>query len=307
MKIITAQQMKNIDRRAIKEFGIPGPVLMENAASAVMVEMEKFFDGLAGTRIGIFCGKGNNGGDGLALARRLSIRGVPVRVALCAPFSAVTGEAKVNLSILRKMDVEILQNALPRSLADIIAWSDVIVDALLGVGLSSPLKGVYAKAVDLINASGRPVVAVDVPTGIDSDSGAVMGTAIKADLTVTMAFIKRGIVLHPGAEYAGVVRVVDIGIPREVVEKEKITASLLTQGFGWGMMKPRASDANKGSFGHVMVVAGSLGKAGAAVMAATRSAEVGRRSRKHSNTGQPGAYYSAAGFRGNVRSRSREH
>ncbi len=133
------------------DFGIPGPVLMENAASAVMAEMDKFFDGLAGVRVGIICGKGNNGGDGLALARRLSIRGVAVRVALLAPFSAVSGEAKVNLAVLRKMDVELKQSASSRSLAEIILWADILVDAMLGVGLSSPLKGLYAQAVDMIN------------------------------------------------------------------------------------------------------------------------------------------------------------
>ena len=106
-------------------------------------------------RVGIICGKGNNGGDGLALARRLRISGVPVRVALLASFGAVKGEAKANLSILRKTDVEIVQNASSRSLADIIAWSDVLVDAMLGVGLSSPLKGAYAQAVKMINASGQ--------------------------------------------------------------------------------------------------------------------------------------------------------
>ncbi len=122
------------------------------------------------------------------------------------------------------MDVEIVPNASARSLADIIAWSDIIVDAMLGVGLSSPLKGTYADAVELINASGRPVVAVDIPTGIDADTGAVMGTAVRADLTVTMALLKRGLVLYPGADHAGVVRVADIGIPPEAVEKEKINA-----------------------------------------------------------------------------------
>src|SRR5512139_3638550 len=104
MKIATAQEIRNIDRRAIREFGIPGPVLMENAASALLGEMEKFFDGLAGVKVGIICGKGNNGGDGLALARRLRIRGVPVRVALLAPFASLRDEAKLNLSILRKTD-----------------------------------------------------------------------------------------------------------------------------------------------------------------------------------------------------------
>ncbi|HWR71568.1 MAG TPA: NAD(P)H-hydrate epimerase, partial [Nitrospirota bacterium] len=175
MKIVTAQQMKNIDRRAIREFGIPGPVLMENAASAILAEMMRFFGGLTGVKVGILCGKGNNGGDGLALARRLRIHGVPVRVALLAPFASVSGEAKINLSILRKMDVGIVPNASVRSLSDIMEWSDILVDALLGVGLFAPLKGAYAQAVMMLNVCGRPVVAVDIPTGINADTGGVMG------------------------------------------------------------------------------------------------------------------------------------
>lgn len=275
MKIATAKQVKNIDRRATREFGIPGPVLMENAASAIMAEMEKYFDGLIGVRVGIICGKGNNGGDGLALARRLSIRGVPVRVALLASFTAVSGEAKVNLSILRKMDVEITQNASARFVADISEWSDIIVDAILGVGLSSPLKGLYAQAVDTINASGRPVVAIDVPTGIDSDTGAVMGTAIMADLTVTMAVLKRGIMVFPGARNAGEVRIADIGIPSEVIEKEKINVRLLNKGSLLGILGRRDQDAHKGDFGHLLVIAGSPGKAGAATMTAKSALRTG--------------------------------
>jgi ADP-dependent NAD(P)H-hydrate dehydratase / NAD(P)H-hydrate epimerase len=275
MKIVTAQQMKNIDRRAIREFGIPGPVLMENAAAAIMAEMEKFFDGLGNVRVGIICGKGNNGGDGLALARRLSIRGVPVRVALLAPFSAVAGEAKVNLSTLRRMDVELVQNATARTLADILSWSDVLVDAMFGVGLSAPLKGVYAQAVNLMNASGRPIVSVDIPTGIDADTGAVMGAAIHADLTVTMALLKRGLVLYPGAERAGTVRVADLGIPPEVIGKEKIAVELLDRGSAWGAITRRKRNAHKGDYGHLMIVAGSPGKAGAAIMAAKGALRTG--------------------------------
>jgi ADP-dependent NAD(P)H-hydrate dehydratase / NAD(P)H-hydrate epimerase len=275
MKIVTAKQMHSIDHRAIRSYGIPGPVLMENAASAIMAEMELFFNGLGNVRVGILCGKGNNGGDGLALARRLRIRGIVVRVALLAPFSAVRGEAKINLSILRKMDVEIIQNAASRNVADIVSWSDILVDALLGVGLSSPVKGVYAQAVSQMNASGRPVVAVDLPTGINADTGAVMGAAIKADLTVTMALLKRGLVLHPGAGYAGAVRVADIGIPSEVVEKEHIKLNLLDRTAAWGIAEERKRDAHKGDFGHALIIAGSPGKAGAAVMAAKAALRTG--------------------------------
>ena len=275
MKIVTADQMKNIDRRTIREFGIPGPVLMENAAAAMLAEMESFFDGLGGVKVGIICGKGNNGGDGLALARRLSVCGVLVRVALLVPFSAVSGEAKVNLSILRKTDVEILPNASTRTLQDVISWSDILVDAMLGVGLSSPLKGIYAQAVEMINASAGPVVAIDIPTGINADTGAVMGAAILADLTVTMAFLKRGLALYPGALFAGTIRVADIGIPSEVVEKEKITVHLLDRGYAWGILRHRYPDTHKGDYGHLMVLAGSLGKAGAAVMAARGALRTG--------------------------------
>ncbi|MHB8846732.1 MAG: NAD(P)H-hydrate dehydratase [Nitrospirota bacterium] len=268
MKIATAQQIRNIDRRAMREFGIPGPVLMENAASAIASEMERFLDGLEGVKVGILCGKGNNGGDGLALARRLRVRGIPVRVALLAPFAGLAGEAKLNLSILRKTDVEIVPNAAPGAIAELIDWSDVLVDALLGVGLSSPLKGAYAAAVELINMSGRPVVAVDIPTGINADTGEVMGSAVRADLTVTMVLPKRGLVLAPGSSFAGTVKVADIGIPSEVVEKEPIDLLMFGKGLAHGLMSERDRDAHKGDFGHLMVIAGSLGKAGAAVMAA---------------------------------------
>ncbi len=260
--------MGNIDRRAIRDFGIPGPVLMENAAAAVLAEMERFFGGLLGMKVGLICGKGNNGGDGLALARRLRIRGVPVRVALLAPYASLRGEAKVNLAILRKTDVEIVPNASAQSISSLVEWSDIVVDAMLGVGLSSSLRGTYAFAAELLNAAGRPVVAVDVPTGINSDTGEVMGSAVRSDLTVTMALPKRGIMLFPGASYAGEVRVADIGMPFEVIEKENIKVSLLDADSVWGVMADRLRDAHKGDLGHLLVIGGSLGKAGAAVMTA---------------------------------------
>ncbi len=268
MKIATAQQIGNIDRRAIREFGIPGAVLMENAASALVTEMERFFDGLAGVKVGIVCGKGNNGGDGLALARRLRIRGVPVRVALLATAASFKNEAKLNLSILRRTDVEIVPNASPQAIAELIDWSDILVDAMLGVGLSSPLKGKYALTAELMNMAGRPVVAVDIPTGINADTGEVIGSAVRADLTVTMALPKRGLVLYPGAAFAGQVRVADIGIPPEIIEKERIAVGMLHRGLAWGLMGERDRDANKGDYGHLLVIAGSLGKAGAAIMTA---------------------------------------
>jgi NAD(P)H-hydrate epimerase len=275
MKIVTAQQIRNIDRRATRDFGISGPVLMENAAAGVLAEMERFFDGLSGMRVAIICGKGNNGGDGLALARRLSIRGIVVRIVLLASFSALKGEAKANLFTLRKMDVELTQNASVRDISDVIAWSDIVVDAMLGVGLSSPLKGAYAFAAEQMNASGKPVVAIDIPTGINADTGEIMATAVRADLTITMVALKRGLVLYPGATYAGEVRVVDIGMPTEVIDKEKITAGFLTPGTANELLHHRDRDAHKGAFGHLLVVAGSPGKTGAAILAARGALRAG--------------------------------
>lgn len=268
MKIATTQQMKSIDRRAVRMFGIPGPVLMENAASAIMAEMEIYFHGLQDMRVGILCGKGNNGGDGLALARRLRIRGVPVRVALLASFAEVKNEAQVNLSILRKTDVEIMPNASATAIADAVAWADILVDSLFGVGIAKPLKGKFAFAVEQMNASGKPVVSVDLPSGINADTGEIMGSAVRAELTVTMGLLKQGLVLHPGAGYAGKVRIADLGMPPEVVEQEKISTDLLDRGSIWGMINRRDPDAHKGDFGHLMLIAGSPGKAGAAVLAA---------------------------------------
>lgn len=275
MKLATAQEIRNIDRRAIREFGMPGAVLMENAAAAIADGMERFFDGLDGVKVGIICGKGNNGGDGLALARRLRIRGVPVRVALLAPFASLAGDAKLNLSILRRTDVEVLPNASPKVLADVVAWSDIVVDAMLGVGLAAPLKGKYALAAELMDVAGRPVVAVDIPSGIHADTGEVMGSAVRADLTVTMALPKRGLVLHPGAAHAGEVQVADIGIPPEVIDRENIPVSLLDQGSVQAGLGLRQRDSHKGDHGHLLVVAGSLGKAGAAVMAAQGALRTG--------------------------------
>ncbi|MFA5073983.1 MAG: NAD(P)H-hydrate dehydratase [Nitrospirota bacterium] len=275
MKIVTAQQMRNIDQRAIKEFGIPGPVLMENAAASVMIEMERFFDGLAGVKVAIICGKGNNGGDGFALARRLAIRGIAVRVAILGPMNVIQGEADVHLSILKKTSVEIIPEVSQESLSELLSWSDIIVDAILGVGLSSPLEGFFAQTVNLINQSGKPVVAIDIPTGIHSDTGAVMGTAVKADLTVTMCLIKAGLALLPGADYAGAVRVADIGIPTEAIDQEPISLSLLNQGYAWGRIEPRKTGSHKGTFGHLFIVAGSPGKAGAAVMTSLSALRTG--------------------------------
>ena len=270
MFIATSQEMQNIDRRAGEEFGIPTLLLMENAALGVVRLVEEMYGPVKGKKITIVCGKGNNGGDGLAAARQLYNRGARVQVYLLPEQTALKGDAAVNLDIALKMGIEFYSRDKydMQALRISLNHSHVIIDAILGTGLSSPVTGEYGEVIGLINDSGRPVVAVDIPTGINSDTGEVMGGAVKAAATVSFALPKRGHLLYPGSEFTGGLHVVDISIPRAAIEKESIYLHLLTEEGMRELIPPRAAESHKGSFGHVLVIAGSIGKGGAAAMTA---------------------------------------
>jgi len=268
MFIATAQEMQNIDRRARDEYGIPTLLLMENAAFGITRVLEELFGPVKGRRITIIAGKGNNGGDGLAAARLLHNRGARVQVYLLSEPSSVTGDAATNLLIVSKMGMEIYSKGSfeLEGLRSALTHSHVIIDAIFGTGLSSPVKGEYADVIDLINHSGRPVVAVDIPSGIHSDTGEVMGTAVRATETVTFALPKRGHLLYPGCDFTGRLHIIDISIPEAAIEKEAIHLRLLTEEETSLLIPSRPADSHKGSFGHVLVIAGSIGKGGAAAM-----------------------------------------
>jgi len=264
--IFTASEMRALDTRAIQQLGIPGPRLMEHAGAGAAHVIASEFAPIRGKRVLILCGRGNNGGDGFVVARRLAARGARVRVVLIGHRGEVKGDAVAAMKRWRGKIVEMAGEraveALPRDLAD----ADVIVDALLGTGLTGPARGLFAAAIFAVNGVERPVVALDLPSGLSSDQGALLGPTVRASLTITFAGYKRGLLLHPGAGNAGRVVVVDIGIaPSDVLQG--IQSFLLEETDIRRHFPPRRSDAHKGTFGHLLVVAGSIGKTGAAGLA----------------------------------------
>lgn len=269
--------MQNIDRRTRDEYGIPTLLLMENAALGITHVVEEMLGTVKDKKITIVAGRGNNGGDGLAAARQLYNRLARVQVYLLSESSTLTGDAATNMHIALKMGIAVYSKGMydMNVLRTALTHSHAIIDAIFGTGLSSPVKGEYREVIELINNCGCPVVAVDIPTGINSDTGDVMGTAVKATTTVTFAIPKRGHFINPGTEYTGRLHIVDISIPDAAIEKESIYLNLLTESKVADLIPPRPADSHKGSFGHVLVIAGSIGKGGAAAMTSLSCLRVG--------------------------------
>lgn len=268
--------MKEIDRMAIEEWGIAGPVLMENAGRAVVDAIEKELRGVKKQRFLVVCGKGNNGGDGFVITRHLLNRGAEVNCILLGKIDDLKGDALTNAQILFNAAYKILEVSTPEELSRLSALTcrvSVIIDALFGTGLSSPPQGIFAKAIQLINESGNYVVSVDIPSGIDADTGAVLGPAIRADLTVTMGLPKYGLLLYPGKAFVGKLIVADIGIPYQLL-KERTNTFLIDEEFVRQNLPRRPADGHKGSFGSCLLLCGSRGYSGACIlagMAAVRS------------------------------------
>lgn len=275
MKAVTGETMQAIDRRTIDECGISGLTLMENAGRGCADVIVSEFGNISGRRAAVVAGKGNNGGDGYVIARLLRDHGWHVATFVLAPRGDIHGDARVNLELLKDGAVVFCpeQGELVRYHA-VIGEADVIIDALLGTGLKSEVRGSYADAVELINTTGKPVVSVDIPSGIEAGSGRVLGCAVKAAHTVTFALAKLGHLLYPGIDYTGRLHVVDIGIPDEVVGEAGICEFLDTAEIR-PLIKNRARASHKGHFGHCLIVAGSTGKTGAAAMAANSAVRTG--------------------------------
>ncbi len=277
MKIVTAAQMQALDRRAIQEAQIPSLALMEKAGAGLVASMEQVFGSLAGRTVTIVCGKGNNGGDGFVVARLLTRKRARTKVLLMAQPSSMTGDAKTMYRRFVKVaGAAAVQPYRPdERCRAIVNNSQVIVDALLGTGLAAPVEGLYRSAIEAINESGRLVVSADLPSGIHADTGAVMGAAVRAALTVTFAQPKLGLYLGPGIDHAGTIHIADIGIPRSFEEAVDSTISLLTLGECRRLLPARPLSAHKGTFGHAGIIAGSVGKTGAAALAANAALRSG--------------------------------
>jgi hydroxyethylthiazole kinase-like uncharacterized protein yjeF len=271
MKILTAAQMSEVDRLTSEIYSIPSMLLMENAGRSVTDELARAVPGIENKRILIFCGKGNNGGDGLVIARYLALRGgKPVILLFCDPAS-LKGDPRKNWEIVRAMGIETLDAGAPgraRTLLKKMTAPDVIVDALFGTGLSKPIGSEFRFPVQWINGCTEKtfVVSVDIPSGLFADSASVPGPAVKAHLTVTFTALKLALVMPPAAERAGKVIISEIGSPASLIDKPEHNAELIDPAFLRGALPLRARDSHKGTFGHLHVVAGSRGKSGAALM-----------------------------------------
>ncbi|HXI26931.1 MAG TPA: NAD(P)H-hydrate epimerase, partial [Vicinamibacterales bacterium] len=272
MRVLNAAQMREADRRTIEEIGIPSLVLMENAGRQAVAAMEAIYSDLFERQVAVLCGRGNNGGDGCVIARTLLQRGVDLKVFLIGSVADVRGDARVNLEILGRLGLTVVE------VADSQAWelhfsevSDctLIVDAIFGTGLNAPVSGFIESVIADVNASGIPVVSIDLPSGLSADSPEPIGPSIEAGLTITIAAPKLPLVLPPAELRAGDIVIADIGIPIEVLEAvDGPRVDLLTRGAMRELVVPRAPDTHKGDCGHVLVVAGSRGKTGAAHLAA---------------------------------------
>lgn len=279
MRILTAEAMRELDRAAIEGLGIPSLVLMENAAIGVVEAMGKAF--AEAQSAAVFCGPGNNGGDGLAIARHLCVRGWEVRIFLVTGGRELSEDAQVQLGICRNAELSILEipsrEALP-SAVEAAMECDLVVDALFGTGLARPLEGLFAEVVGRINSLHVPVVAVDLPSGLSGSQPRPIGPHVQADLTVTFAAPKVAHVFPPAADAVGEMVVTDLGIPPKLVEdveEENGDLHLLMGEELAELLPEREPGTHKGDYGHALILAGSPGKAGAAILAARSAVRAG--------------------------------
>ncbi len=273
MKILTASQMQRIDKLTTERYGIPSTTLMENAGAGVVEFLSRRFAPLDRHQITVFCGRGNNGGDGFVAARLLREKGLSPRVLLFARSDALKGDAALNYKRL-------LAWATPEEIPDSVTWQQVkpslvgtslIIDALLGTGLSKPLEGFLLEVVRDLNSGfpGARRIAVDLPSGLSSDTGELVGECFRADASVTFTAPKYAHVFPPACEMVGKWEVREIGTPREALENDpELFLRLITQEDLLWLTQPRKIDSHKGTYGHVLILAGSVGKTGAAAMAA---------------------------------------
>jgi ADP-dependent NAD(P)H-hydrate dehydratase / NAD(P)H-hydrate epimerase len=272
MRILNAAQMREADRFTIEDIGIPSSVLMENAGREVVSAIETTYESLLDRRVAVLCGRGNNGGDGFVVARTLMQRGVDAAVFVIGSVADIRGDARLNLDILGHLGVAVVE------ISDEQAWElhfseiaqcSLIVDAIFGTGLKAALGGMMETVVADVNASGIPIVSIDLPSGLAADTPQLIGDCIDASMTVTLAAPKLPLVLPPGEAHAGDVVIADIGIPPEVIDHlEGPHIELLTPEQVRPLVEPRAPDSHKGDFGRVTIIAGSRGKTGAAHLAA---------------------------------------
>ena len=276
MKLVTSHQMKAIDRKTIEDYGIPGVVLMENAgrAAAEAAARQAAAIGLGGDIL-VVCGRGNNGGDGFVAARHLHNKGLSVRICLLAGADQLTGDAAVNYHIARRMGLTIEEMPAAEGFGACLAGAALIIDALLGTGISGEVRGAARAAIEAINQTNLPIIAVDIPSGINADTGAILGEAVRAECTVTFGLAKIGHYCYPGRRYCGEIEIADISLPADLVAQQHLPTNLVTSVEAAALLPPRWADMHKGDAGRLLIVAGSAGMTGAAALAGLGAARSG--------------------------------
>jgi hydroxyethylthiazole kinase-like uncharacterized protein yjeF len=281
MKILTAAEMREVDRLTTVRCGVPSLSLMENAGARVFEFLAARFPDFALRKIVVLCGKGNNGGDGFVVARRLRERGARPEVILCGDPDTIAGDAAVNLKRWREAGGELLVARTPAewdASKEALASANIIVDALLGTGLHGPAEGLCRKAIEDVNRHDprAVVVAVDIPSGLSADSSEVSGPAVFADYTITFTAPKIGLVQAPASDCVGRLILHEIGSPRALIEEVgKGSLRWIEPGEFGRLPVQRKANTNKGDYGHALIVAGSRGKTGAAVLAAWAALRAG--------------------------------
>lgn len=268
MLLANSSQMQMIDQKSVENIGIQSIVLMENAGKVVVDEILKTdtrFD-----RVIILAGPGNNGGDGFVVARHLHNIKMPVRVFIIGKSSHIEGDALTNLNILKKLSIqidEVFDGGGFVKLEKSIRQGALIVDGIFGTGLTKPVHGIFGEVIDLVNEMADYTISIDIPSGIDSDTGKVMGTAIEADKTVSLVIPKIGNVMYPGSDYNGELLIRGIGVPDIIIDDTKIKYNIITDEVIQRLIPHRKSNTNKGDYGKGNIIAGSTGLTGAAILA----------------------------------------
>ncbi|MCX5804503.1 MAG: NAD(P)H-hydrate dehydratase [Proteobacteria bacterium] len=275
MKVLTPERMAKYDEYAIKTWGIPSAVLMENAGRNMYRLMkERYLEGKH--RIAIFCGRGNNGGDGFVIARYALEAGYNVRVFILCKKKDLQSDAALNMGLYASIGGNIVEIDDTFALVKRgIQHADIIIDAIFGTGLSKPVTGREKAVIEQINESGKPVIAVDIPSGIDGKTGAPLGCAVRAIHTFTFAYPKIGQILYPGAYHTGKLTIIDISIPSFIEKKIGFDGYIIDGAMLKNALKERNPWSHKGTYGHAVVIAGSPGKTGAAHMASMAALKIG--------------------------------
>ena len=271
MRVVRVDEMRDIDKRATIEFGIPSIILMENAGRGVCRVIESYLE-LPDLRVAVISGKGNNGGDGFVVARHLLNRGAEVDVFLLGNKREIKGDARINLTILERSGIEVKEVKNLKDIRDLNLY-DLIVDAIFGTGFKGEVKGITKGVIELINNAEALICSIDIPSGVEG-GGDVKGEAVMADFTVAMCLPKYGNILYPGRGYCGEVWVADIGIPYQRLEGEGKTFLITSEDIREAFPE-RPPDGHKGTFGKVLVIAGSRGFTGAASLTSLGALRIG--------------------------------